>query len=431
MYISLLASIMVSAAHAADSPIISEIPDDNIAAEAGILNLPDQNNNSEKFSKDLPRLRQSVEQYERAIQDIQKSHGAYYEPIGEELIGLGLTYKNLGQYNQAIEAFNRSLYINRINHGLHNLEQLPLLDLVIETNTLLGDWEALDQNFHYLYWVYRRTYGENDPRLLPVIDRLGRWHLNAYTLESDPIPFKHLLAADTLYHDAVNIIETNYGQYDPRLINPLYGIALTNFKKASHASVTLDYDEIRTSTRSYYRMEQMLEEAEARQELISESYRTGKNAMIRITDIYANNPELPADAYGIALTHLGDWYLLFNKRTTARKTYQTAYAKLEESGMQPEDIDRLFSTPRSLPALRMPFEYEDDDANSPYVIARFDVSKTGRARNIEIIESSQAGDESLKRQAKRTIAATRFRPRIEDGQPVETPGVNIKYVFHE
>lgn len=429
-YISLFALILVSVVYA-DTAIITEIPDENTAVEAGILNLSDNFNKSKEFTTDLARHRQSVEEYEKVIQELQKSHGVYYEPIGEELIGLGLAYKNLGQYKEALQALNRSLYINRINHGLHNPNQVPLLELVIEINTALGDWEALDRNYHYLYWVNRRTYGENDPRLLPVIDRLGLWNLNAYSLESNPIPFKHLLTADSLFHDAVKIIETNYGQYDPRLINPLYGIAMTNYRIASHASSSMDFDEIRTSTRSLYRMERMLEEQEARQELISDSYRTGKKAILRITDIYANNPELPPDAHGIALIHLGDWYLLFNRRMTAGETYEIAYAKLKESGMQPEDIDSLFSTPRSLPALRPPIEHREEEDNSPYVIARFDVSKNGQARNIEIIESNLPENKLLIRQAKRTIAATRFRPKIEDGQPVATAGVNIKYVIHE
>lgn len=423
--------ILGSTTCAADSLLITDIPADVIAIESKVLNHTIQYHPSNDTKPDLARLRGPVVQYERAIEELQKSHGVYHDRIGEQLLGLGLAHKNLKHYKEAIEAFNRSLHINRINQGLHNANQLATLELIIETNTALSDWQALDQNYHYLYWVNRRTYGEDDPRLLPVIDRLGRWHLNAYSQESDPVPFKHLLTADDLFHDAVNIIETKYGPNDPRLINALYGIVMTNYQMAFHATQANDFNEISFSSRSTGRRERMLEEQEARQEVISDSYRVGKKAMLRIIDIYVNNSELPTDAHGIALIHLGDWYLLFNRRMTASETYEIAYTKLTESSMDKVEINKLLGQPRSLPALRLPIEYQKKEVNSSYVIAIFDVSKSGQARNIKIIESNPADNQLLRRRAKKTIRATRFRPRFEDGQPVATAGVNIRYEFQE
>ena len=428
LFLPLLGLILGATVQAAETLLITDIPADVIATEAKVMDPTDMNSFSGVVIPDTAQLRRTVEQYVDTIEELQRSHGIFHDRIGEELIGLGLAYKNLGQYRQAIDAFKRSLHINRINQGLHNPNQLALLELLIETNSAVSDWEALDQNYHYLYWVNRRIFGENDPRLIPVIERLGTWHLNEYQLESGPIPFKHLLSADILFQDAVDIIEASFGANDPRLINALYRIALANCHMASHAGNPDTYEEIRSSARSIGRMERMPENM---QELIRDSYRRGKKAMLRITDIYANNPQLPADAHGIALTHLGDWYLLFDRSSTARKTYEIAYAKLTESGIQQDDIDRFFSQPRSLPAIKLPIEYQQDDSNDSYVIVKFDVTKSGWARNIEIIESSPVNKASLHHKAKRTIRATRFRPRIEDGRPVEAPDVNIKYMVEE
>lgn len=430
-FTALLSFILGSVAYAADSLLITDIPAEVIALESKVLVHTNQNNLSVDAKPDLAQLQWSVTQYESTIEELQKSHGVYHDLIGEHLLGLGIAHKKLKNYKGAIEAFNRSLHINRINQGLHNASQLAILELIIEANTALSDWLTLDQNYHYLYWVNRRNFGEDDPRLLPVIDRLGRWHLNAYELESDPIPFKHLLSADNLFHDAMNIIETNYGPNDPRLINVLYGIAMTNYQMASHVNKVHDFDEIRFSSRSAGRRARMLEEMETRQEVISDSYRSGKKAMLRIIDLYANNPELPTDAFGIALIHLGDWYLLFNRRMAAKETYEIAYAKLTGSGMDKGDINKLLGQPRSLPALKLPIEYRKEEENSSYVVARIDVSKTGQARNIQIIESNPVDDKSLIRKAKNSIRATRFRPRFENGKAVATNGVNVRYLFHE
>ena len=379
-------------------------------------------------------LQQTINNYLASIESMQAEHGVYHDRIGEELISLGLAYRSLGKYNEAIDAFNRSLHINRINQGLHNENMLSILELIIETNTRFSDWEALDKNYSYLYWVNQRILGEFNTELLPVIDRLGRWHLNAYELGSDPIPFKHLLIAEDLFNDAVKIIETNYGEYDLRQINALYGIAMTNYKIAIHATTSLDFSEVRTSTRSVGRLEAMLEEQDARQELISDGYRGGKESIQRIIEIYEHNPELPTDAHAIALIHLGDWYMLFNRRITAAETYAQANAKLLAGGMQQKDIDLLFNKPRSLPALSLPIEYDESrqtGAEANYVIARFDVSKSGRAVNIEILEAHPAENVYLMRRAKNTIRSARFRPRIENGQPVASAGVNVKYVFQD
>lgn len=397
---------------------------------------PLSNDNADETRTDPAQLNKAVVDYQKSIKDLQKFHGAFYDQISQELVGMGLAFRNLGQEENALDAFNRSLHINRINHGLYDASQLPILELIIQSNTALADWQALDQNYHYLYWVTRRIYGSDDARLLPVIDRLGRWHLNASLLAKDQQPFDHLITADLLFQDAVRIIEKNYGPDDARLIEPLYGLVMSNYHIASHASAAVMYGDLHYSRVNSAFMDNAREEVQARLDLIDDSYREGKKAMEKIVDIYAKNPVLPGDDHGTALILLGDWYLLFDRRKSAMEAYANAFTKLQESGMQEQDINDLFGHPRSLPALQMPMEFQAQQAassseNDEYVIARFDVSKTGLASNIEIVEARPADNAILMRHAKASIRATRFRPRLENGQPVATTGVNIKYVDQE
>lgn len=424
--------LLGTAAHASELPPAPSATDNHILQQ-GTADPSGSGFNTGETGTEPEQSRHTVVEYQNSIKELQRAHGAFYDGISEKLIGMGLAYRNLGQNKEAIEVLNRALHINRINHGLYNDSQFPLLELIIQTNTALGDWQALDQNYHYLYWVSRRIYGDDDPRLLPVIDRLGRWHLNAYSLAPDSIPFNHLLAADRLFQDAVHIIEQNYGPEDPRLITPLYGLVMANYQIASHANVATMYDDLHFTRVNSSFMDDAMEEVRASQELMSESYRDGKNAMLKILDIYSNNPDLPGVDQGTAMILLGDWYLMFDRRSAARETYATAYSKLQESGIQKVEINKLFAQPHSLPALQLPTDYQatQDDNNSSnggYVIAKFDVSKNGWAKNIEIVESSPADDIPLRRRAKDSIRTTRFRPRLENGQPVATAGVNIKYV---
>jgi len=428
--IFLLIMVLGTAAHASE-----QLQDTMPAADINAIQ-PESAEDADGSRTDPTQSGKAVVEYQNSIKNLQKLHGAFYDQISQELVGMGLAYRNLGLDKEAIDAFNRSLHINRINHGLYDDSQLPILELIIQTNTALADWQALDQNYHYLYWVTRRIYGSDDPRLLPVIDRVGRWHLHAYSLADDQQPFEHLITADLLFQDAVRIIEENYGPDDPRLVDPLYGLVMSNYQIASHASATVMYDDLRYNSVNSGFMDDTREEVQARLDLIGDSYRDGKKAMEKIVNIYDKNTDLPTDEHGMALILLGDWYLLFDRRKSAMEAYANAYRKLQESGMQQTDINDLFDHPRSLPALQLPTEYQAKQAASPgekgeYVIARFDVSKTGLASNIEIVEASPADDIVLMRHAKASIRATRFRPKLENGQPVATTGVNIKYVNQE
>ena len=428
--------VSVSAGVQADeSPVLTEIPADAIASKSQLPDPATQADALTASATDTEALQRAVEQYKNSINDMQKTHGVYAERLDEELTGLGMVYKNLGQFPEALAAFNRALHINRVNHGLHSLDQLAILEQIIATNTALSDWTALDQNYQYLYWINRRSNGATDPHLLAVIDRLARWHLNAYTLATDPQPFNHLMSANALFLDAAAIIETNYGPYDQRLINPLYGITIANYQMAFHAYNSSGFEGFYSSFRNFDDTNSMLEEEMAIQDLISDAYRTGKQAMLRVIDIQTHNPDAQAIDHGIAMIQLGDWYLLFNQSNSARQSYAMAYTRLNESGMQKDEINKLFEQPRSLPSFQMPVASQQvktkEGSADNYVLVKFDVSKNGKTSNIEIVEAQPADDESIQRRAKETIRDTRFRPRLEDGQPVATTDINIRYVLQE
>lgn len=349
------------------------------------------------------------------------------------LLGLGTSLQSQHQHAEAIEVFERSLHINRVNDGLYSLSQEAILEKLIESHTELKNWDELDKAYQKLYWINKRSHGDNSPKLLNLIDRVGRWHLKAYELRSDEGAFRHLLGAENLYNKSVSIIEQTSNRHDLRLINALYGIALTNYQIAVEASRAEDFREIRTSFRESNRTRRLLQQEQARQDLIHQSFIRGKEALSRVVEIQANNPILPVDTQAMAMTHLGDWYLLFNKRNTATTTYEQAHQLMLNDGIKQETIDQLFGQPRTLPAIRLPLENEDKTLpeNPPYVLASFDVSPSGKARNIEILESRPSDSTSHHRRARKSIAATRFRPRYENGKPVMTTGVSLRYVFTE
>ncbi len=46
----------------------------------------------------------------------------------------------------------------------------------------LGNWEEADTYNNYLFHVQQKAYGLNDPRLIPVLDRLATWNVQAFKI---------------------------------------------------------------------------------------------------------------------------------------------------------------------------------------------------------------------------------------------------------
>ena len=71
--------------------------------------------------------------------------------------------------------FSAACKLNGSNYGLHSLSQTPYLMSIAETESYLGNWDKSQQALENLYLINAQAYGENDPRMLPVLDELLDW----------------------------------------------------------------------------------------------------------------------------------------------------------------------------------------------------------------------------------------------------------------
>ena len=401
-------------------------------------------------------LTRSIAEYEREIQAREAEHGVYDPATGEYLLSVGLVYQNDGKHDEAVDAFTRALQIKRVNEGLYGTGQLLILEQLIKSNIASANWEEVDQNYQQLLWINKRNYDAGDPRLLPVVDMVGRWKLKAYKEDLlDSSAISTIGESEKLFRDTIVILERQYGENDPRLINPLYGRALTNYQYAievantpqnefhgtgsptrtqvmcrtvptANGGVRRICNTIRVPDPSYYTSQSSNKDFALGQRIVA----VGK-ALRHIVQIHETNPDLPRDSHAKALVHLGDWNLLRGKKTTAHKNYKSAYQLLADTDEHQEVIEELFGKPQNLPALRLPLPEIDDkleQEKTTSVLASFDVSSTGRAKNVQILESEPADATSARRKAKKTIRGRIYRPRFENGEPVDTVGNKIRIV---
>jgi tetratricopeptide (TPR) repeat protein len=343
-----------------------------------------------------PELLSIAEQYKQQIARLESEYGAYDARLGEQLLSQGRVYQQLKDHTRALEALKRAHHIKRVNDGLQNLGQVPILQNITESNIALRDWDAVDQNFDQLLWIYRRNYADGDPELLKIYDQAGRWKIQAYRdglLKSDA--YTPVSEAAYLFSKAITLTEQRVGQRDPRLIDLLYGDALA-----------------RAQDEKYLDMERR--------------FFAAPKSLERIVSIHNAHPELPPDSRAEALTHLGDWYLMRGSTNTALEHYQQAWQLLQGAPDGRKKLESLFSTPVALPALRLSIPSVDKEIApenpAEFVTVTFDVSKNGRVHNARITEQSPNAISSARRRALESLRGNRFRPRLENGVAVDTVG---------
>lgn len=327
----------------------------------------------------------TVVAYQRHIKDLESNQGIYGAQLGEPLMGLGLAYQIENDHERAAATFKRALQIKRINNGLYDLDQVPILDQLIKSNIAKQNWMDVDGNYQRMLWLHRRNYEGDDPGLLTALDRVGRWKLNAHRHRLLKDREEYLLRdADRIYRETIAAVSARNAT-DPRLIGLLYGQALANYPIIPN--------------------------------------KVGR-ILQRVITIYETNPELPKLGHANALIHLGDWRLLRGWQDGAHQTYRDAHALLASDAANREHLASLFGAPRIIPDVKMVLpeldEYRNSRAEREYVLALLDVSEHGRPGNIKILELSLPDGRGNDRTAKKVVKSRHYRPRYQNGEPVAT-----------
>jgi tetratricopeptide (TPR) repeat protein len=126
--------------------------------------------------------------YQESIDQFEIEGGSYDARLSEAYLSLGTFYQQLGDYPLAIEAFNSALHVNRINNGLFNASQLAIVNELVQSYLLAGDFIAANQQQEYLFYVQQKVYGRNTPVLVSGMLDYADWNLFAGSLSMGYVP---------------------------------------------------------------------------------------------------------------------------------------------------------------------------------------------------------------------------------------------------
>jgi len=407
----------------------------------------------------------AAQSFKEVISVIEATEGEYSPELVEALFGLGQSQQSLGDLTAALDAYQRGQHIIHRTEGVHSLTQLKFLDELIEIS--LNQEEAMDADKlqRLALYIAEQSFGSADMRLIPHLDRLGKWFMETGQFHQAKKSFEQM----------EKIVEDGQGEYSTQLIEPLRRLAMNKRLKGTCCAY---------------------------------------KPLLKVVEIIDRNPEISKADKADIYTEIADAYLIHRKRKEAAIYYSKAWQQLTaeeatERFEQPQQLvmtelldeaasrkmetfkvnrndpfDRYRMTPERNPEMfpdqkpkqfRVPpqnFEYHilirdpiefalhDDKEKSLEVIGEpvqfifkqlqyilplslqsrsdlvdislefeFIVNDRGNTSKVNLVSSNAPS--KINRIMKEVIRKSKFRPRLVDGRPVTTDNVYLTQTFND
>jgi TonB family protein len=159
----------------------------------------------------------------------------------------------------------------------------------------------------------------------------------------------------------------------------------------------------------------------------------GLRSLERAAAIVDAHPDAsPALVAGVH-SQLGDWHTARQAPERARPSYSRAWQAAAAAPDGARLQQSLFGAPQLIRYV-LPDNWDRHARRPPEEVERLDVeieltvTADGGVRDARAVTGS--GDERLTNQALRAAETARYRPRLVDGEPAETPGVRFVQPFY-
>jgi len=352
--------------------------------------------------------------FKEALQLAERHDGAASRHTLDPLRGLGFTLAESGRHHQAIPYLDRALLISHRTHGLFDMRQRAILVQLARSLTQLGQPLEAERHVNYLLNVGERNYAPTDPRRISLMCSVGEWHAEIGQFD---VARRH-------FRDAIRLVEQKLGPNDVAIVEPLRALAASYVQE------------------SWFRTSGFIDPREAAEpptltprNVSNPRYidLDGQRALHRALKVLKGNPDAPRQLLVDTLIETGDWYQyrLDEKRAIAlyREAAQVFATLPAEPGKPLRDplavpVRIYYPVPTAVARGNRLFPGEGVEV---YVQLELTVTPDGRVKDARLIDTN-----ALKRNAREVLESmkdARFRPRFENGEPVETTALSFREVF--
>ncbi len=364
--------------------------------------------------------------YQFYITDLESRNGPYASGLAEQLLGLGVAYQSQGLHSQAVDIFKRGVHISRINSGLYNADQIPLLQRLISSLVAAGDYDTADERQYYLYRVQATIYGEESPQMSLAMLERADWERQAYYMALGDTSFLRLLTMWELYGAVVRNIARQQGSHSTQLLKPLAGLLQTQYLISSYGGESKSGFQTGGTGDARFAEENRFSMVRV------SNYKQGQAVIRAMRDVYDYNESESSSLPAETLVKLGDWHQWHLKRESATAAYQAAWDELLEL----ENGEQLLASYFDKPSLLPDMPGTNRDIAPPAVIRgyaeiSFDINSRGRVKNLDVLslEPVDAEDDAAPIRLLRRIKTKQYRPRFVDREPVATEAITKRYAY--
>ncbi|GEM_PF-894713 len=406
------------------------------------------NNLVNSYVNDQDSLGFSIAQFQESILQFELEGGVYDYRLSELYLAMGTNYQQLGEAQLAVDAFSQALQLSRINNGLFTEDQLPVVKALVESYLNLGDISSANLNQEYLLYVTQKIYGAANPIILDELLEYADWNLHAASLSLGYIP-----NLQSMYFRTESFNEANFIQHEQ--VENLLSVAAFAYSQAIMMQHDLEakFDEISSSENVAVLKDSLnLEEedfniAETEQKLAYtyflqyqfdwnnvavNSFGEAPSTYFLNSDVkgrealerryaYLQNTNGPALDVVQALLDIADWYLLFERWTSAERLYAQAFDLMEANDIEKIDGLRYPDLPVYIPSFLSPLYSRESNRLPPeevleyqgYIDVSFTLSRFARPTAIRLISSSEGTTIATERALLRNLRSAAYRRQLD------------------
>jgi len=378
-----------------------------VAADRDI-ELPVAYNNLGATQFQLGNYADAEASYQKSLELVESRQGISSRRLVVPLTGLGTVYAALDQHPLAAEYFDRALAVSRRSEGLFNLAQLPLIDQLVNSLYVLGDYKGVERGRFYALKIAEQNYGFDDPRTLPATTQLASFYESV----------SQFAAARGMYLRMRDISMQESGGFNPLTIRSLIAIARTHRLQYTLDPTSL-VDDMALRDLDYG---DPVPQGNQSSLLAPHANRAGLNSIESALSLLRSTPDPPSQLLLEALVEMGDWFMATARLGAAMPFYA------EASTIQPVEPDQgnPLLAPRVVfyrPPVAAVRSIETDSRKLLIRKTVFSllVTETGDTQDITVVSSDMS--EAQQVLARRALERAVYSPRFEQGRPVATEGV--------
>lgn len=406
-----------------DAPNEYRIPTSPLAG-AGQPPLPDA---------ERERITASIDTQLLAIDEERTQNGVRSPALVAKLTRLAELYGEVGDHLFAVAALNDALQIERINHGLHSIGQVDVVERMIENQAAMGEFEEAEYWQSYMLELTWRSPG--DPRVPGILTAIADQQLDraAFELERGTQPVFSITTGFSISRPAGAEIPW----IRPSAARGLVLQARRNYRGALQSAIASgEYEvpellelESRLVDTFYYELTQSRLGGSTRR-----SPGSPFGGARRVLEAKISNARSFKDplAVVLAMMELGDWNLMYSLNGHALDDYRDAYDYALAHGVPDATLAAVFSpaAPVPLPAFG-PFDmrYDPERDYDGYIDVAIGTSRYGESKDVDILETSAHDSKPIERRLRRQIAQTNYRPRFVDGELARSDRFTLRYYY--